>query len=144
MDNHTLSHLLQNYPYTASYFQGVFAADTLPNIKRGACYVINTDNYDEPGQHWTCIFAPLGAGSIEYFDSYGRPMIGPVVQLLGNQKVIYNTQQLQSLYSDVCGHYIVYYLLHRCRGHSMQSIVNRFTKDVHRNDKDVYYFITNT
>ncbi|WP_411016917.1 hypothetical protein, partial [Salmonella sp. s51944] len=61
MDNHTLERLLKHDPYTAPYFQGVFAADTLPDIKQGSCYVINTDNYNDPGQHWTSIFVPLGS-----------------------------------------------------------------------------------
>ena len=56
--------------------------------------------------------------------------------------MIMNNKVLQSLDSSVCGEYCIYYLIHRCRGFSMQTIVNHFSKRKRINDSIVYEFVT--
>lgn len=144
MDSLTLSTVLSKDPFTKSFFRGVFLSDALPTTRpeRCACYVINTDPAAFSGRHWTCVFVPQDISDIEYFDSYGRPptTIPGVARFLKQYSVRYNTKQLQSLHSDTCG-YCLYYLLHRCRGQSMDTIVHRFTHDLLRNDQDVHNYI---
>jgi hypothetical protein len=138
MDNNTIANILKRDPYTKHSFKGVYPSDRCPRtLKRGSCYVVNTDPTQYPGRHWVCIYVPEGKGAVEYFDSYGRPptTIPGIARVLRNAR--YNTKQIQSLYSDVCGHHCIYYLLNKCRGKSMGTIVSRFTNDLRRNDKNV-------
>ena len=53
----------------------------------------------------------------------------------------FNSKQLQSILSDVCGHYCVFYLCHRARGHSMKAIVNMFDSNKTSNDTKVFRFV---
>ena len=140
MNNLSITKVLENDIDTKSSFKGVFASDTCPRtLQRGRCYVINTDPVTFPGRHWVCVYVPQGKGSVEYFDSYGRPptTVPGIANVLRNRNVIHNTKQIQSLYSDVCGHYCIYFLKQRCVGRSMHHIVNKFTDDPRRNDKYV-------
>ena len=52
-------------------FDGVFAADRLPNDPR--LLVCNTDISYRPGQHWVVIDVDDEGRYSEYFDSFGRP-----------------------------------------------------------------------
>lgn len=140
MNNLSITNVLENDTDTKSTFKGVFASDKCPQtLQRGGCYVINTDPVAFTGRHWVCVYVPRDNGSVEYFDSYGRPptTVPGIATFLRNQNVVHNTKQIQSLYSDVCGHYCIYFLKRRCRGLSMHHIVDRFTDDPRRNDKYV-------
>ena len=52
----------------------------------------------------------------------------------------FNSEQLQSILSDVCGH-CLFYLCHRARGHSMNTIVNMFDSNKTSNDTKVFRFV---
>lgn len=123
-------------------YDGVHAADQLHvPTSRPAAMVINTDPSWKPGRHWVAVYVPV-RGPWEYFDSYGeKPNVSFIRQFLKNRSVVYNSKSLQSPASDVCGHYCIYYLVHRSRGHPMDVIVDRFGKDAERNDEDVYDFV---
>lgn len=48
---------------------------------------------------------------------------------------------MQGVDSNVCGHYCLYYLLNRCRGISMEDIVNTFNGSYGNNDQYVLNYI---
>lgn len=52
-----------------------------------------------------------------------------------------NQRMLQSWDSNVCGQYCIYYLVHRCRGFSLNRIVNHFSKNTRVNDTIVFEFV---
>ena len=54
---------------------------------------------------------------------------------------IYNRKTLQALFSNVCGHYCVYYILFRCRGVPLHAIVSDFTSNLTENDRSISRFI---
>lgn len=146
MDTEEVAQLLSMDAYTkdivCEVFDGVHAADQLHLPKeRPLAMVINTDPSWKGGRHWVTIYVPDG-GPWEYFDSYGELPNQPFIrQFLEHRQVIHNRKVLQSPSSDVCGHYCIYYLIHRARGYSMDAIVKRFSNDTDRNDKDVKDFI---
>ena len=117
---------------------GVFPADRLPSritqYPRGL--VANTDPSTQPGMHWVAMYFP-DASTSEFFDSYGFPpsFYSPHFEkLLGKfptQKR--NTNDLQSLTSNVCGYYALNYVYQRNRGKTMNQIVS----DPTLNDKSV-------
>jgi hypothetical protein len=116
---------------------GVFSCDTLP--KYGATFIANTDPSTRPGTHWiACFVDERGRG--EYFDSFGRKPDGPFASWLNKNTTgyIFNTEVLQSYTSAVCGFYCLYYLILRCRGMSLNNIVNQFTRNKYSNDLYVH------
>ena len=145
METSDIVRILKSDSYTrflvCDVFDGVHAADQLHKIvERPAVMVINTDPSWKPGRHWVAIFVPA-IGPWEYFDSYGEePNVSYVRQFLHNKSVVWNRKSRQSPTSGVCGHYCIYYLVHRARGFKMDDITNRFCKDKDRNDADVFSF----
>jgi hypothetical protein len=118
----------------------VFAADELPyQIPVGSLAIANCCNREDPGQHWVAICQET-SNRLEMFDSYG---FGPSIYNLENKLpvsnvVVYNTNQLQSIHSDVCGQYCLYYCYFKSRGYAMSDIVSIFSNDVISNDYYVY------
>jgi hypothetical protein len=95
-------------------FLGVYAADLIPTRLRDypCCLIANTDPHDRRGQHWVAMYASSPT-RVEFFDSYGMPP--EVYASLRIRFAIhsYNTQPLQSVFSNACGHYCVYFLCAR-------------------------------
>jgi len=121
-------------------FLGVYAADRLPlNLQISSCLVANTDPHDKPGQHWIAIFIDH-EGNGEYFDSYGRPPLKEIEYFLP-KSYIYNQKRLQGITTAVCGQYCIYYLTNRSKGHTLQAIVNSFSRNCTENDALVKRFV---
>ena len=116
MDTHQIRAILEHDYMTKDVFRGVYAIDQLPSYQPGM-YVINTDERDEPGEHWLAVY------NKEFFDSYGNPpMDNRIVKFLGPDYT-YNAVPLQQELSNACGFYCVYYLLQRARGHCAEDII---------------------
>ena len=120
MNTKQINAILQCDSMTKHLYHGKFAMDCLPTLQRGA-YIINSDDHDEPGEHWLAVY---NDNCVEYFDSYGlAPLDVRLIDFLGDTYV-YNASQLQQLFTNACGFYCVYYILHRARGYSMNDIIN--------------------
>ena len=139
MNNYEIETLLRRCPDVNTVFKGVYASDTLPYIseksKTAQAFIVNTAKSYEAGEHWIAIYQPGGKNSmIEYFDSYGIPVFVPRIRdILGNL-YLGNKNQIQSLFSAVCGQYSIFFLWKRCQGFLMQEIVRHFTSDPVFND----------
>jgi hypothetical protein len=123
-------------------FEGVYASDMLPAFcdtsGDGAAVVVNMDPSDRGGSHWVCMFVHKGRG--EYFDSYGlAPPLEEFVNFLNRNSTswTYNKVELQSLNTNVCGHYCIWFLSERARSRTMGEIVAGFPGDTKRNDAAV-------
>lgn len=103
-----------------------------------SCYVANTDNDSEPGEHWVAFYFP-NENEYEFFDSYGQPPYTYQFPNLNSYMLSnYNSLILQSLTSNTCGHFCLYYLYSRSNGFSLRHIQNSFSKfDFKWNDKFV-------
>ena len=55
----------------------------------------------------------------------------------------FNDTVLQAPFSSVCGHYCVYFLLHKSRDFTTSEIVSRFSKNLFENDRSVAQFVLN-
>jgi hypothetical protein len=138
MNTIQIAHILQKDPYTQDVFAGVYAVDRLPSTVRTypRAYVCNTDPQDQEGEHWVAIYLDQ-YGHGEYFDAYGLPPLHtPFTNFLNKHAVAWrhNDQRLQGLTSKVCGHYCVFYILHRCRGFPMDTILHMFDSNFQDND----------
>ena len=136
-----------------SYFLNVYAIDQLPKRKlsQGSWILVsNCCPSFKPGIHWIVLCRDAKhSDHIEVFDSYGQHPdvynVSSFCQRQGAKFIWYNTRQLQSVTSSVCGYYCLYYAYHRTRGHEMQSIINSFTTNqFNRNDHMVFEDVIHT
>jgi len=121
----------------------VCAKDILPRVTYPSAYVLNSQPSSKPGEHWLGVYLDKN-GKGEYFDSYGLPpdMFGFADFMNAKStSCIYNEKTLQSLFSKVCGHYCVYFILFRCRGLTMRDIASHFSSNLIENDRRVASFI---
>ncbi len=111
-------------------------------------YVVNTDPSWRSGTHWVAFYFPL-RGPAEYFDSAGR---GPEryngrfrnILIANGPSYVYNTDRLQGEMSTKCGAYCLFYAMWRCRGLSMEDILNKLTRDYENNERIVLDFLNTT
>jgi len=106
-------------------------------------YIMNTDASYLSGSHWTVIYLPSKLGLVEYFDSFGSP---PPEKLI-NEPYIYNTVQLQNVFSAVCGHYCLLFIWYRKKLNvSLGDFVRKMSR---RNCREIFnesfklFFINN-
>lgn len=120
MNTEQIRRILQSDVMARDFYRGIFPIDKLPAMEPGF-YIINTDNHDDPGEHWLAVFNDNN--HVEYFDSYGQePLDYRLKAFLGNDYK-FNPTKLQQLFNNSCGFYCTYYILHRVRGYSMSEIV---------------------
>ena len=140
MYGHELRAIVANDVRLNQQFLGVFAANELPyQMPFGSLAIVNCCNRENPGRHWVVIHQAT-SNRLEMFDSYG---LSPTMYNLENKLpvsnvVVYNTKQLQSIHSDVCGYYCLYYCYFKSRGYAMGDIVSIFSNDYTSNDMYVY------
>ena len=143
MNTDQIEFLLKKDLYSQKIFKNVCAKDFLPKVVYPSAYVINSDPSSKPGEHWIAVYFDKN-GKGEYFDSYGLSpdMLGFTDFMNANSTSwVYNKKTLQSLFSKMCGHYCVYFILFRCRGLSMRDITSHFSSNLTENDRRVANFI---
>ena len=123
---------------------GVFPSDGLPTyiFKRPRFFIANTDPHNKPGRHWVAFYFPK-RGPAEFFDSGGRPpskVHRNFTKFLKKhtKRYVYNKRKLQSVGSNACGPFVMYYVMHRALGVPMNKIANKFNrKELSKNDRHV-------
>ena len=140
MNNLDIERLLNG----VAQYRGTFSCDTLPHGVTGLM-IANTDPQDKPGEHWIAIYLSPDGKHGEYFDSFGRRPPPIFETFLNDNCLIWtcNSRQLQSVVSNMCGYYCIYFCLLRSRGIDMQKIVNSFTTDTGFNDIIVHELLCN-
>ena len=131
---------------TGGQFRGVYACDRLPlNLphRRPLIIIANTDPSDRQGEHWVLIrLGPNRTG--EFFDSLGqppKPIFRRYMDRFCTRWISNVDQQLQSIISYYCGHYVIFYALFSSIGYSMHEILSSFTSDNSLNDHIVHSFV---
>jgi len=87
--------------------------DVPKNNRRNKFYIINLDNTNGIGTHWTCL--STFDNYIYYFDSFGLPpptIIKKFTNSIGEKKLYYNDYQYQSENSTICGWFCIGWLHH--------------------------------
>ena len=145
MNTSQLQCCINSIPILRKSILGVFAADQLPpNLHFPCGFIANTDDHLNQGQHWCSFFFP-NSTTVEYFDSYGKPIEYFNSYFLEYTStfthIVVNSKQLQSTYSDVCGMYCLFFLLQGLSGLTCYDIIHRFSNAHTNNDCLVYNFI---
>lgn len=119
-----IERILTQCEITSQFFKGVYAADTVERpLSYPAALVANLDVQDEKGTHWVAIYCPSPAKAI-YFDSYGLMPEGNIGEFVKQfpQKEAHEAV-IQSVISDVCAHYCIYFLYMCCAGYSFVDLL---------------------
>ena len=110
--------------------------------KKPVNFVVNTDNYGQPGEHWVAVYIS-NDGFGEYFDSLAQPPLEEFTRFMNShcRRWIASEKQLQSAISKFCGHYCIFYCAFRAIGYNINRISNLFTSDTGLNDYMVHAFV---
>ena len=80
--------------------------------------------------------------AVEYFDSFGIPPHGDILNFLSSYKnVIVNSKKLQSSWEISCGPHVIYFITRRCMGHSFKAIINSLSSGKAYSDFYVKMFL---
>ena len=127
----------------------VYSVDTLPTnvLTFPAAYICNTDTEKSylPGKHWIVFWFQDPIRS-ECFDSFGllpRQYNTQFEEFLtrNTDMCVYNNVSFQRKNSDVCGFYVLYYLLMKCNDMKLTDIVDTLGK-CSLPDKYVFEYVT--
>ena len=132
----TLHKILSKDTFTSKNFGGVLTLSDKEKwptpLKLPVSYVINTDRREKgTGEHWVAVFCGKNS-ECDYFDSFGTPPLEEIYIWLKSffpGKILYNTKWVQSPLSQVCGGYVLFFLLMRSRGVSMETLTKIFQNE---------------
>ena len=86
---------------------GVYPKDRLKKPLKHGFYIINLNDSDQPGSHWTVLYCINEAYSM-YFDAFGFKAPECIEDLL--HRYDYNKKQIQSIDSTSCGFYCIAFI----------------------------------
>lgn len=129
MDNFKIESILKKHPKASKNFLGVYCSTNIPfSDIYPFSFIVNTDKCGNPGEHWVACFVP-NPDTIEYFDSYGElPNSDISKYLLTFNKILFNCFKIQSIFSDVCGNYCIYFVIQRSSKISFEKILSKLKK----------------
>lgn len=126
---------------------GVYAADEIPTTITDLpmWFIANSEIQSSKGRHWLAFYVEnkhryflTAVYDQSYYSNYFQSFFD------NNDLILtYNTKRLQSMNSNVCGYYSLFYLIFQCRNIPLSKIVRVFSDDINTNDAFVYEFITN-
>ena len=133
--------MLRNNAATKKYYVGTFPSClSVKTNKRDYCFITNTDNHEEPGEHWNCWF--VRGRNIIFFDSFGRELSDFPEHYLDIIKeydnIEYTRTRVQGWLATTCGYYCLHFAYLMSLGLNFQSFLNDYNNNNHElNDKNV-------
>ena len=122
-------------PITDYYFDGIFPADALTEIKdKPELIICNTDPSTKPGKHWLLFF--FYDDKVDFYDSLGKDLsqygkeFNNLVNRFANfyQSTYIRTQPENTA---LCGYYCLYFAYKRCKGIKMDNIIKEMKSSKH-------------
>jgi hypothetical protein len=142
MDSPTIEKILWSTLGGRKFFRGCFPSDKIPQpqgLVFPSALIINEDPSFKNGSHWVSIFIK-DKSSVFYFDSFAKPPIPIIEQYLSKFKnVVKNHKCFQSILSQTCAHYCIYFIFYSCKGNKFDNIINSLTN--HNSDVYVQRFV---
>jgi hypothetical protein len=113
--------------------------------------VFNLDNHNQPGSHWTSMFADMKEGKVYYFDSYGGSVPKRVQKYMNkfveyfqnkhNKECDSNHNRLRHQYGNSeCGLYSINFILKLLEGDSFNRLTNNKISDDEVNKLRIIFF----
>ena len=118
----------------------VIAKDETRKLRKNGNYILNLENHNQPGSHWTALI--LAPKSCLYFDSFGMPPPEKIYNFLEKRykKVNFSRKEIQDMDSTLCGYFCLEFFKFM-KEHSSGTLVdnlqlfqNRFSENTKEND----------
>lgn len=125
----------------------VLMKDQVNNKLRNGSYIINLENHDESGSHWTALHKV--GNTYYYFDPFGMPPPQTLIDLLkcNPNNFYFNDTQIQNVKSILCGYYCLVYLFIMQSSNNMVNNIKTFLQlfylDTKKNDKELKKIVCN-
>ena len=114
---------------------GVYPKDMIHKPLKSGFYIINLNDSDEPGSHWTVLYCINDAYSM-YFDPFGFKAPECIEDVL--HRYDYNKKQIQSIDSTSCGFYCIAFIkfMHMKKNYkkAFKTFCKLFNGDTIRNE----------
>lgn len=147
MNSNQLLGFVHSKPILKRFVKRVYASNTLPDVVNGypSAFIINTQPLPFPGEHWVAVIIHSSLEA-DYFDSLGKPP-GHFKEI---ENFIYKNsthcnfkcKQLQPSYSELCGLYVLVFLICRlCFRMSLSRLFTLFLSNIRVNDSFVQSFM---
>ena len=130
-------------------FLGAHPFDMLPKSRRRHfSLIINTASSRESGDHWLGLVYVDGV--FYFMDSFGRnynhftfsmQFRNAIRKYIGNNKCRFNKDMSQSLTSEYCGFYAIFYVKMLNRNKTLRIISSYFTTNTRLNDKNIVEYV---
>lgn len=106
-------------------FRGVFSRDNTPFLNNNESLVMNLDDKNGNGTHWTAMIKK--GNKILYFDSYGYPPSQEIVNMYKNKsKILYSSNNIQHNDSIMCGFFCVQFIEEVSNGKSFYDFLYQY------------------
>lgn len=147
MNTVTLKKILQD-GVDETYSNYVLPCDQLNTItSKHFAIIVNNQKATEAGQHWLAIFKKEENKEIEFFDSCGMPLsfynrsIEDFLKKHGSS-IKKNQRRIQSAFSDTCGQFCIFFLVHRAAGFTFSEVMSKFSmSNLIKNDEIARRFV---
>ena len=118
----------------------VIAKDETKKLKQNGNYIINLENHNQPGSHWTALI--LSDKNCLYFDSFGMPPPEKLYNFLEKRykKVNFSKKEIQDMDSTYCGYFCLEFFKFMKEHPSgilidnLQLFQNKFSENTKEND----------
>ena len=120
----------------------MYPRDLIPeSLDYPSLIVVNLDTSEKKGSHWIVLHYILNH-IVEHFNSIGRKPDEYINNILFKQNLTYkyNNKRLQSLYSNTCGLFCLFYSYYSSRNEDMVRILERFGTSYKENEFIVLKF----
>ncbi len=112
--------------------------DELPSDLKDGNYIINLQNHDESGSHWTCFIK--FKNEIFYYDSFGvvMPQNQYDIFVKSADNIYYIDKHDQDLNATSCGWYCIsfLYFMNNTRGNMLNNMKKFYKKFNNKNRKE--------
>jgi hypothetical protein len=105
----------------------VIAKDEIKKLKKDGNYIINLENHNQGGSHWTALI--LGKKNCLYCDSFGMPPPELLYLFLEKKykKVDFSRKEIQDMDSTLCGYFCLEFFKFM-RDHPNGTLVNNLNQ----------------
>ena len=108
---------------------GIYMKDEIPNDLKEGNYIINLENSNQSGSHWTCFIKDKN--NIYYYDSFGvvPPQNLYDISVKNSLNLYYIDKHDQNLDSTSCGYWVIAFLyyMNNTKGNKL-DIMKKFDK----------------
>lgn len=126
----------------------VIMKDELKGKIKNGNFIINLQNSNQNGSHWTALYAKNG--KFYFSDSFGVPISESLIKNtnINNDNLFFNTNQIQDIKSQRCGFFALYFLYIMNQSNNLKDNLKEYIdtfnlKNVKQNDTIIKNIFSN-